>query len=146
MMKLLLRIGLVWLAVMTVWPTLMIPVACAAEPFSFEDVTESLGLAAHLEQASGKRPWRYAHGAAWGDVDGDGRPDLFAGAFAGRKWFSGDDAPVPNLLLLNRESGFVRADAEPLEARAANARCAGAAFLDLDNDGEIGRASCRERV
>ena len=109
----------------------------ADEPFAFEDVTESVGLAAQFENVPGKRPWRYAHGAAWGDVDGDGRPDLFAGAFAGRKWFSGDDAPVPNLLLLNQKSGFVRADAEPLEARAANARCAGAAFLDLDNDGDL---------
>ncbi len=112
-------------------------VVCAAEPFAFEDVTESSGLAAQFENAPGKRPWRYAHGAAWGDVDGDGRPDLFAGAFAGRKWFTGDDAPVPNLLLLNQKSGFVRADAEPLEARAANSRCAGAAFLDLDNDGDL---------
>ncbi len=112
-------------------------VAIAAEPIAFEDVTESSGLGAVFERMPGKRPWRYAHGAAWGDVDGDGRPDLFAGAFAGRKWFTGEDSPVPNLLLLNRADGFVRADAEPLEMRAANSRCAGAAFFDLDNDGDL---------
>lgn len=109
----------------------------AAPPLTFDDITETSGLEAVLERMPGKRPWRYAHGAAWGDVDGDGRPDLFAGAFAARKWFTGPESPIPNLLLMNRTDGFVPSPAEVLEARAANSRCAGAAFFDLDNDGDL---------
>lgn len=116
---------------------LLIARSLVAQQIRFEDVTVSSGLAAHLENVPGRRPWRYAHGAAWGDVDGDGRPDLFAGAFAGRKWFAGDDSPIPNHLILNRATGFVRAEAESVEARAAVSRCAGAAFLDLDQDGDL---------
>lgn len=109
----------------------------AAEPFRFEDVTESSGIAAVLEKMPGKRSWRYAHGAAWGDVDGDGRPDLFAGAFAGRPYYKGDDAPLPNVLLLQREGKFSLVDDETLQARDGNARCAGALFVDLDGDGDL---------
>lgn len=115
----------------------LLPFANAQDVFTFEDVTESSGLAKFLEHPEGRRPWRYAHGAAWGDVDQDGRPDLFAGAFAARKWFTGEDAPVPNGLFLNRTKGFERADSAPLEAREGHARCAGAAFLDLDRDGDL---------
>jgi len=115
----------------------LLPFVKAQDAFTFEDVTEASGLAKFLEHPEGRRPWRYAHGAAWGDVDQDGRPDLFAGAFAARKWFTGEDAPIPNGLFLNRRQGFERADAAPLEAREGHARCAGAAFLDLDRDGDL---------
>ena len=109
--------------------------ASAAEPIVFEDVTEKTGLAKHLETAPGKKPWRYAHGAGWGDVDGDGRPDLYIGAFAARKWFDGDDSPIPNMLFLNTPTGFVLADRN-LAFADRDARCAGVLFADLDNDGD----------
>lgn len=109
----------------------------AAEPFAFEDVTAASGLKEHLEGDAKTRPWRYAHGAAWGDVDDDGRPDLFLGAFAARPWFTGDDAPIPNRLFLSKDGKLAPVDDEALTSRAANARCAGAAFLDLDNDRDL---------
>ena len=111
--------------------------ATAAEPFTFEEVSAAMGLKKHLEGDEKTRPWRYAHGAAWGDVDDDGRPDLFVGAFAARPWFTGADAPIPNRLFLNKAGGLVPTEDDALTARAANARCAGAAFLDLDGDRDL---------
>ena len=109
----------------------------AAEPFVFDDVTAETGLARYLEEAPGKKPWRYAHGAGWGDVDGDGRPELYLGAFAARKWFEGDDAPLPNLLLMNHGDRFTLADDPTLQFPKRDARCAGVLFADLDNDGDL---------
>ncbi|HEX5104662.1 MAG TPA: CRTAC1 family protein [Pirellulaceae bacterium] len=109
----------------------------AAEPFSFAEVSAATGLKQHLEGDEKTRPWRYAHGAAWGDVDNDGRPDLFLGAFAARAWFNGDDAPLPNRLFLNQDGKLNPASDDTLTARAADSRCAGAAFLDLDNDRDL---------
>lgn len=109
----------------------------AAEPITFEDVSASSGLNRYLEATPTTRAWRYAHGAAWGDVDGDGRPDLFVGAFAARKWFTGDDAPTPNWLLLNKPTGFVASGGEALAAKSGQARCAGSVFADLDGDGDL---------
>ncbi len=80
----------------------------AVEPFRFEDVTEQTGLAKLLEKHPQHKPWRFAHGAGWGDVNGDGRPDLYIGAFAARAWFQGDQAPVPNMLFLAGDKGFTR--------------------------------------
>src|SRR5688500_15881331 len=111
--------------------------ASAVEPFVFEEVSAATGLKKHLEGDEKTRPWRYAHGAAWGDVDDDGRPDLFLGAFAARPWFTGDDAPIPNRLFLSKDGKLVPVGDDALTARAANARCAGAAFLDLDNDNDL---------
>lgn len=109
----------------------------AAEPFTFEEVSAATGLKQHLEGDAKTRPWRYAHGAAWGDVDDDGRPDLFLGAFAARPYFNGADAPIPNRLFLSKAGGLTPVDDDALTARAGNARCAGAAFLDLDGDRDL---------
>jgi hypothetical protein len=109
----------------------------ADEPFTFEDVTAKSGIGAVLESHPQHRPWRYAHGAGWGDANGDGRPDLFIGAFAARKWYEGDDAPVPNRLLLNTPTGFRAAEQAEVQSPKRNARCAGVLWADLDNDGDL---------
>lgn len=115
---------------------------CAAalaeeQPFVFEDVSATTGIAAHLEGNGHCRAWRYAHGAGWGDVDSDGRPDLYVGAFAARPWYQGPHAPLPNALLINGLRGFRLDDDESLRFAPRDARCTGVLFADLDNDGDL---------
>lgn len=80
----------------------------------FADATEERGLAFD----------RWGMGAAVGDVDGDGRDDLFVACF-------GRDA-----LLLNREAGWVEAPGESGFASSSEWGMA-AAFGDLDLDGDL---------
>lgn len=89
-------------------------------PFAFRDVGKSSGL---LPQAAGIM----GHGAAWGDVDGDGWADLYIGTFH----YAGTQ---PNLLFRNRQGKFELDDQPQVRI---SARVTGAVFADLDNDSDL---------
>lgn len=104
--------------------------APAEEPpaLVFTDVTESSGLKPHLADALN-------HGVAWGDVDGDSRPDLFLGNFCDRVARAGEKpvGTIPNRLFCQTADGkFVHRRMPSVETRG---RTSGAALADLDNDG-----------
>ena len=106
--------------------------AADAQPdIAFTDVTDQVGLAQPLER------WRVAHAAAWGDADGDGRPDLYLGAFADRPLYSSRNAPIPNPLFLNGLGGFVLSPQLSVRLAGRHARTTMALFVDLDNDGDL---------
>lgn len=99
----------------------------------FADVTAKAGLIEPLKGMKG-------HSAAWGDVTGNGYPDLFVGTFSDRPdsvyATRGHRAKAePDKLFLNRGDGtFEEVLISPLRQYG---RCSGSAFADLDNDGDL---------
>ena len=99
----------------------------------FKDVTEKAML---NEPNKGMK----AHAAAWGDVTGNGYPDLFVGTFADRPDSiyakRGHAAkPEPDKLFLNRGDGtFEEVMDSPIRQFGRNS---GAVFADFDNDGDL---------
>lgn len=88
-------------------------------PFVFRDTADETGLRALAAD-------RHGHGAAWGDVDGDGWLDLYVGTF--------HSEGLPNVLLRNLKGRF-RRDEQP--ALRISTRATGIVFADLDNDGDL---------
>lgn len=103
-------------------------IALEATEITFEDVTGKAGLREPLAGFLG-------HGAAWGDLDRDGDPDLFVGGFADRpdEEYAPKKKPPPNALFENRGDGTFRQISD--SPAVTHARTSGAVFADLDNDG-----------
>ncbi len=76
----------------------------------------------------------HAHAAAWGDLDGDGGPDLVVGSFADRRdevyAVRGGTGPTPDTLMTG--SPLVPSSAFP----PVWGRTSGAVMADLDGDGD----------
>ncbi len=87
--------------------------------FRFSDVGQATGF---LPEGSGMQ----GHGAAWGDVNGDGWPDLYVATFHYKD-------TKPNLLFLNRNGKFKLDDQS---ATKLSTRATGVLLADFDNDGD----------
>src|SRR5262249_4686175 len=94
----------------------------ADPPFTFRDVGEEAGLFPAAAKIAG-------HGVVWGDVDGDGWPDLYVGTFGGHPYDS-----KPNMLFRNVKGKFRLDDQKQLQVLG---RGNGGVMADFDNDGDL---------
>jgi hypothetical protein len=112
-----------WLALV---PVSLLPGSLtAAEPktnFQFQNAGSEAGLFPAVAAIAG-------HGCGWGDVNGDGFPDLYVGTFGGTPYKS-----KSNQLFLNVGGKFTKDEQSSLQITG---RSNGAIFVDLDNDGDL---------
>lgn len=99
-----------------------------APELAFTEVAAEAGVAA--PHAPGRRhrllPEDTGSGVAWGDVDGDGDPDLYA-----------VDFEAPNRLFLNRGDGTFEEAAARAGVADEDGFGMGATFADFDADGDL---------
>ena len=91
-----------------------------APRFVFRNALEESGLAPLVAGL-------HAHSAGWGDVDRDGWPELYVGAFF-------ESEGRPNVLLRNVAGKFSATDQTAVQLKG---RSNSALFVDLDNDGDL---------
>ncbi len=105
------------------------PAAGGSPGTTFEDVTAAWGL---IDPLTGMR----GHAAAWGEVGAAHRADLFVGTFATARSDiyveRGATGPSPDRLLTDDGEGFAMDSGFP----QSFGRTSGAAFADLDGDGD----------
>jgi sugar lactone lactonase YvrE len=87
--------------------------------FNFSDVGKQKGFLPEGSNIQG-------HGAAWGDVNGDGWPDLYVATFHYKE-------TKPNLLFLNRGGRF---ELDKQTETRLSTRATGVLLADFDNDGD----------
>jgi hypothetical protein len=90
--------------------------------FAFTNQAEAAGLLPGVEGM-------FAHGAGWGDADGDGRLDLFVATFS-----NANREGKTHRLLLQKEPGKFTVDEQKLLQTAG--RATSALWADLDGDGD----------
>lgn len=100
--------------------TLASVVSAADYPYVFKDVGEETGIFPAAEGIRG-------HAVGWGDVDGDGWPDLFVGTFH-------NSGSKPGVLLRNVKGKFTADKQEHLKTSGIGS---GALFADLTNSGRL---------
>src|SRR5690349_8033463 len=88
----------------------------AAEPLVFRDAGDESGLFPHVAGIAG-------HGVMWGDVDGNGFPDLYVGTFGGAPYGS-----KANQFFRNNAGKFTLDDQTVLHV---NGRGNGGVFADF---------------
>lgn len=99
--------------------------------FIFTNVCRETGLQACIDQIQ-------AHSAAWGDVDGDGRLDLFVGAYykdlREHPVYQATKPPVPGRIYCQRDGAFT-CDTNGNVALQSDSTAA--VLVDFDNDGDL---------
>lgn len=98
---------------------LVLNLSAQSTSFTFSNQIEASGLSLKTDSIAG-------HGAAWGDIDGDGWDDLFVGVFS----YGGRT----NMLFRNKNGKFEFDDQEVFRFPS---RTTGMVFADLDNDGDL---------